>query len=235
MDNGTSQSGLTLIETMIVVGVVIVLVAIVVAMAGHIDEQSKIRLMRGNFGTINAALQRFNQHGYHYEDLDKPGQKDPLLEFLQFPLDCCGLGDDELMKTFEYAFGIQEVSIINGVHDSNYSGSEGLYFFLSQVPGCKSILSRLESSAITAESTDGVLEIEVLELQEKYKMSLNRIVDPWGKSLRYDYYDYDKQTQTVPFSQTALEDIQDTLKVFPVISSAGPDGKFGTNDDITNK
>ena len=53
--------------------------------------------------------------------------------------------------------------------------------------------------------------------------SLFRIIDPWGKTLRYDYYD---ETQTPPDP--------DTRRNFPLITSAGPDGRFETDDDIKN-
>ena len=51
--------------------------------------------------------------------------------------------------------------------------------------------------------------------------SLLRIIDPWGETLRYDYYD----DYTEP----------DEARNFPVITSAGPDGVFGTDDDIASR
>ena len=55
--------------------------------------------------------------------------------------------------------------------------------------------------------------------------SFFRVIDAWGTTLRYDYYD----ELEVPLVAVAGK------KTFPVITSAGPDKKFGTPDDISNK
>ena len=53
---------------------------------------------------------------------------------------------------------------------------------------------------------------------------LLRVVDSWGKTLRYDYYLEDP---------TSSPDI-DTRRNVPVITSAGRDGIFDTIDDVSN-
>jgi hypothetical protein len=54
-----------------------------------------------------------------------------------------------------------------------------------------------------------------------------RFIDPWGKSLHYDYYE-----DTI---LNALTPDPAKKKTFPVVTSAGADKRFGTNDDIINR
>ncbi len=60
--------------------------------------------------------------------------------------------------------------------------------------------------------------------------SLIRIVDPWGTTLRYDYYSNETEEPDLTFSRRGQ-----TIRNFPLITSAGPDREFGTDDDITNR
>ena len=64
-----------------------------------------------------------------------------------------------------------------------------------------------------------------LKIGDRY-YPLLRIIDPWDKTLVYDY-----SNEVVLFNNnTAI-----TRKTFPVIRSAGPDRTFGSADDITNR
>jgi hypothetical protein len=58
---------------------------------------------------------------------------------------------------------------------------------------------------------------------------LFRVIDPWGKTLRYSYY---KNSQEIGSSS---EPDPDSPRTFPVIISAGPDKIFGTSDDISTR
>ena len=55
---------------------------------------------------------------------------------------------------------------------------------------------------------------------------LLRIVDPWGKTLRYDYYDE---------SQNNFVRRERSKRNFPLLISAGPDGIFGNTDDLRSR
>jgi hypothetical protein len=60
---------------------------------------------------------------------------------------------------------------------------------------------------------------------------LFRVIDPWGETLRYDYYD----EKPPPHSQSDIDDMEKSRKTFPVITSAGPDKEFDSADDITSR
>jgi len=55
---------------------------------------------------------------------------------------------------------------------------------------------------------------------------LLRIIDPWGTTLHYDYYN---EMELNPLLRNKGK------RNFPLITSAGPDRIFGTGDDITSR
>ena len=100
------------------------------------------------------------------------------------------------------------------VHKLEYTSSELLYFFLSRIPECRETLDEIDSSLITDKDDNGYRM--KLKIGAGY-YPLLRIIDPWDKTLMYDYSN------------------EIARKTFPIITSAGPDKIFGTADDITNK
>jgi len=206
----------TLVEMLIVVGITALLAAIAISVAARIDNKAKQQLAESNIAILTAALQQFADFGYNYKDAD-------YREF-DFPLDCNGFPVQDLEDTLEYALlDTGNVSIDGGDHDQSYSGCEAMYFFLSRVPACRQILDKIDKSLITNRDEDGNRMIINVDGDE---YPLLRIIDPWGKTLRYDYYD---ESFTDPY------DWGKTKRTFPVITSAGPDRIFDTDDDITNR
>ena len=47
------------------------------------------------------------------------------------------------------------ITISGGAHDPRFSGSEALYFILSQVPDCRVTLNKIDKSLLTDKGTDG--------------------------------------------------------------------------------
>ena len=216
------KAGFTLVEMLIVVAIIVVLATMVVGIASRIDTRSKENLARSTIAILTAALEQFHDYGYNYPL--------PYSEF-DFPLDCNGFTQAELGTTLGNALGATKVPIImGGMHINEYSGSEALYFFLSRVPECRATLDKINNSLVTNEDSNGNKLTIVIDDKE---YPLLRIVDPWrerstttkiGKTLRYDYYN-EKGNPPDPT----------TKKNFPVITSAGPDGKFDTADDISSR
>ena len=97
-----------------------------------------------------------------------------------------------------------------------------MYFFLSRVPESRKTLDKIDKSLITRKGSDGS-DMTIFIDNKEYP--LLRIIDPWGTTLRYDYYE-----------ETGLyAERMESKKTFPVITSAGPDKEFGSADDITNR
>jgi len=218
------KTGFTLIEMLIVIAVVAILISMVIAVASRIDNRARQQLTEGTLAILNAALEQFSDYGYRY--------KDAAYDDFDFPLDCNNFTQpptDRLETTLEYALGLNpdDVLITNGTHDPNYSGSEALYFFLSQVPACRKTIGQINSSLITDKDADGKELILTIDFGSGGKdYPLLRFIDPWGKTLWYDYYDEWEPDPDIR---------KESRKNFPLITSAGPDGIFGNDDDITNR
>jgi len=219
MKNCRFKTGFTLVEMLIVIGIIAVLASMVIGIASRIGTQAKEQLAENTFELINAALGQFHDYGYNYKDSDYDG--------FDFPLDCNGFSESDLKDELEKALDVTVV-IGGGVHDANYSGSEALYFFLSRVPECRQTLEKIDGSLMTDKGSDKQpINITIYFGGEARVYQLLRLVDPWGRTLRYSYYENDHEDSDEP-------DIGERRN-FPLITSAGPDGVFGTRDDITNR
>lgn len=225
-----NKTGVTLVEILIVVAVIAILTTMVVGIATRISNQSKEQLTKNTFALLNAALGQFRDYGYNYNPVTPDPAERDFYRGLDFPLDCNGLDVvaalpiPSLQETLCNALGLPpgSVSISGGVHDDpNYSGSEALYFFLSRVPASRQTLDKIDDSLITNEGF-GKQPMNITIGVKMYP--LLRIIDPWGTTLHYDYYN-EMIIPPDPF----------TKRNFPLITSAGPDRIFRTGDDITSR
>jgi type II secretory pathway pseudopilin PulG len=211
----------------LVIAIIVILVSMVVGVAKRMDDQGKERLCKNTIALVGNALEQFRDFGYEYKDANYAG--------LVFPLDCNNFSSLDLQNTLRRALYPPNslgmtimvlIPIISG-YDQNFSGSAALYFILSQVPDCRTTLDKIDKSLLTTTGTDGYeIYVQLMVngvVTDRYP--LTRIIDPWGTTLRYDYYD-EVAYPSYP--------ILTTKKTFPVITSAGPDKKFETNDDISN-
>ena len=135
---------------------------------------------------------------------------------------------DRLITTLSQEFGlavlIEPVNPGDPInHKLEYSSSELLYFFLSRVPECRKTLDKIDGSLIT-DTDDNGYRMRINIGTEYYP--LLRIVDPWDTTLLYDY----SYEQLLPSGSMRI-----IRKTFPVITSAGPDKRFGTADDISSR
>ncbi len=220
------QSGLTLIEMLVVVAIVAILVSVTIGIASRIENQSSERLVMDSFAILNTALGQFQDYKYNYNNAN--------YSWMQFPPDCNGFDTLGLATTLRDALNILNVPVIFGVHnDPNYSGIEAVYFFLSQIPACRKTLDRIDSSLITSKDSDKQdMSITITFSPTNVKVyPLLRVIDPWGRPLRYDYY----YEWPPPLTPAQVNDMKAGRRSFPLLTSAGPDGRFGTADDITSK
>jgi prepilin-type N-terminal cleavage/methylation domain-containing protein len=223
MKRRQNKTGVTLVEILVVVAIIAILVTMVIGIAARIDTQGKERLTKNTFALLDAALSQFGDYGYSYS---APGDAN-----FKFPLDCNGFSDTDLKNELQTALGTI-VSISGGTHDAEYSGSETLYFFLSRVPESRQTLDRIDRKLVTNLDIDGNhINITIGSGADEKVYPLFRVIDPWGETLRYDYYD----EKPPPHSPSDIEDMEKSRKTFPVITSAGPDKEFGSADDITSR
>jgi prepilin-type N-terminal cleavage/methylation domain-containing protein len=224
MKLGSKNSGFTLIEMMLVLAIVVLLVSMIVGIAKRVDDQGKERLCRDTIALIGNALEQFRDFGYEYPDNPLYGIKEREFYLgLTFPVDFNGFTQPNIESRLIRVLNLPASSVVITAtsHINEYSGSEVMYYFLSQVPDCRTTLDKIDKSLITNLGNDST----VMTINVNGKISpLFRICDPWRKTLRYDYYD----------EGATFTSINNTKKTFPVITSAGPDKTFDTSDDITN-
>lgn len=218
------RTGLTLVEMLIVIAIIAILAVMAVSVATRIENRAKEHLAESTFALLNAALTQFADYGYQYKNANYSEYK--------FPLDCTGFPFGgappfDIQTTLVNALGATSVTIGVGVHDPNYSGSEVLYFFLSQVPESRQTLDKIDRKLVTNLGIDGQpMKITIGSGADAKDYPLFRVIDPWKTPLRYDYYDE---------WQLDVDKRNNSKRAFPVITSAGPDGKFDTSDDIKSR
>jgi len=217
MKSDQNKTGLTLIEMLIVLAIVVILTTMVIGIAGRIDNQSKEQLTKNTISIIIAALRQFHDYEYRYET--------PIYAEFDFPLDCNDFPQLVLGTTLASALGATVV-ISGGTPDISYSGAEALYVFLSQLPECRKTLDRIDESLMTNIGVDKQpRNISVTYPGGVPKIyPLLRVIDPWGTALKYDYYD-----------EVLIPPDPRQKRTFPVITSAGPDKMFGNTDDISSR
>ena len=100
------------------------------------------------------------------------------------------------------------ISVKNGVvadYNDVYASSEAMYYFLNKCPGSRKIVGSINVSLITNKGNKN-REYFFEFSGDPVVYPLRHIIDPWKTPMRYTY----KQDNN-----------------FPVITSAGPDRKFG--------
>jgi prepilin-type N-terminal cleavage/methylation domain-containing protein len=230
MKTSKHKLGLTLVEILVTVAIIAILITMVIGIASRIDSQSKEQLTKNTLALLDAALGQFQDYGYEYKIYASAGPTEvDFFHSLKFPIDCNELSTNNFKSALGRALGSARGTteiIITGAHDPSYSGSEAMYFFLNKIPECRKTLDKIDKSLITNLGSDGKsMEIEI-KIDGDFKYPLFRVIDPWGTTLRYDYYSY----ETGSYANR-----MNSRKTFPVITSAGPDKEFGTADDITSR
>jgi len=210
------KHGLSLVEMLIVIGVIALLATMVIGVASRIDNQAKEKLTKSTVAILDAALEQFHDYKYTYQN--------PFYVEFDFPLDVVEPASGPIpsdilltMLTQEFGLPVSVEPVYDGepiFHNLEYTSCELLYFFLSRIPECRETLDKIDSSLITDEDDNGYRMR--LKIGDRY-YPLLRVIDPWDKTLVYDYSN------------------EIARKTFPVITSAGPDKVFGTDDDITNR
>ncbi len=190
------KTAVTLIEMLIVVGIIATLAAMVITIAGRIEARAKEQLAESTITLITAAVEQFRDYDYEYPHADYSA--------LKFPLDCNNIVHSYIEAALDATA-------------AGYIDDEVWCYFLSRVPECRKTLDKIAPSLKQGASiTVGGIERDFM-----------RIIDPWGNKIRYRYdYDYDYYLGLNPLNRTWT---------FPLITSAGPDGIHGNDDDITSK
>jgi len=221
--------GLTIVEMLIVLAIITILASIVITVATRIENRTKEQLTQGTLEVIDTALEQFRNFNYKYHSSTVDYSD------FDFPLDCNDFSVGDVQMLLEDALGATSVVISGGLHDPSYSGAEVMYFLLSQVPACRETIGKIDSSLLTNKGTDGQAMYIDISFSgggvSEQKYPLFRVVDPWGETLRYDFY---REESPLP-TPAMVNRMKKSKRTFPLITSAGPDKLFGTADDVENR
>ncbi|MFZ0033670.1 MAG: type II secretion system protein [Sedimentisphaerales bacterium] len=238
MKSYKQKTGVTLVEILIVVAVIAILVSMVIGIAARIDNQGKEQLTKNTLAILDTALGQFQDYGYDCNvslAMTANNERD-FYRSLNFPIDCnTSFSYTAIRRELEKVLGVSwrtiTITDTGGIPDANYFGSEVLYFFLSRVPDCRQTLDEIDGKLITNLDKNGNPWKLTVGPRTLDVYPLMRFIDPWGTTLRYDYYD----AKPPNHSLIDIQNMEKSKKTFPVITSAGPDKIFGTADDIKSR
>ena len=203
------KNGFSTVELLTVIAILIVLASALLKIAKGVRTQAEERLANGQIDIIVTALQLY------YDDETPPQfpfTADPLpANFEEDPANP-GQDNDPCYTEAELKADIGYTSISSLVNQDEYASSEALFYFLDNSANSSRIIDQMSATLISNKDQSGItLEMTI----GGQPISLVRFIDPWGKSLRYTYV---------------------VGNAFPVIESAGVDGKFYTSgDNITSR
>jgi len=238
------KTGFTLLEMLLAVAIVAVLVAILAVSASSLRREARIRLTESTIGILMTALEQYHEFWGDYP----PG--------VPVPAPIPGAAGEWSRGVLENAFGAVSnaswTSVLNAGHKDENAPSEALYIRLYRTPVTKRMIDKMTSGPkIPGKPQGRVGRMLVFDPDPSPKapfsaadypnipasligtgtpaeqISLYRFVDAWENPLRYEYR---KDGMTIPGSIPPAT--YTTTDQFPIIRSAGPDGVFGTNDDI---
>jgi type II secretory pathway pseudopilin PulG len=237
------QVGLTLIDMLIAVAIIAALASIVITALARIDSKAQENLCEGTLETLNSALRQYRDYKLECRIDTTDDNEREFYRSLKFPPDCNDFTVSMIQTEIEDLLDISPVIIEDTAnkHDPNESGGAVMYFFLSMVPECRQTLGNIDQALLKSDHKispasknydEDYLMITIGPAGDNRSYPWIRVIDPWGKALRYDYYD---ETEVLTGSFISFGHASKTIRSFPLITSAGPDGEFGTDDDITNR
>lgn len=243
------NKGFTLIEVMIALAIVVIVGAVFLSIAQKLETSGNELLTKSTINVLETALEQFEISGYQLRHADKSpydNHEHNGITYLSYsyPPDCRDYHDwfevnpkktflfvasdsdakwrniDEVFEDiFRFDFSNEPTVSITATYtdktaektDNRYwAGSLSMLVVLNKVPACKDILGAISTRNIQRTDETGAVMALTIDSEPK---EIYLITDAWGKPLKYWY---------------------DGAQAFPIIQSAGADGKFDTADDIVN-
>jgi len=193
MKRNQNTNGLTLVEILVAIAIVALLAAGLYSVGNYIETQSKITLTESTIEMLVTSLTEYRDFYGKF-----PFEADISYDRLSLESDVSG-------TVRAYVNDVDQGD--SGNHRDEYSSIEALCYFLNKCPNSKKIVNSINRSLLTNKG----------DTNEEFRIAaypLVRVIDSWGKALRYTYGPGNN---------------------FPVITSAGPNKKFGDRGATADK
>ena len=206
------KKGFTIVELLVVIAIIAVLVTLTVGGGRMLKLQAEQRLAQGGIEIIVTALELYydDEGGFPFAGVDI--DNDGALDTVDVNLDGFVTLDDFLSSA---PGNIVPIADVNGNNtDASFWSSQALYYFLTQSVNSNKIIDTMSVTLVTNMDAARMPIVMTTQGGSGIDVDLLRFIDPWGNTLRYTYISGNS---------------------FPVITSAGADGDFGTGDDISSQ
>lgn len=166
-----SNSGMTLMEILVVLAIILILIGAAITGANSLRQRADIDLTTSLLDVLDTALQQY----YTDHSTFPPVVADlSNLQALAFdPLTTSSLSPD------------------TGTAIPEFWSSQGLFYFLNRSPNSHSIVASVSDSLVTTKDNSGqhliVLITSTLPAINGTKFDLARFIDSWGTTLDYRY------------------------------------------------
>jgi len=197
-------NGLTIMEVLVAVTIMAILAAGLYFAGHYVETQAKIKLTESTIETLAAAIDEY--HDFYGKFPFKAGKyySRTHLEPAITAGDPNGLGGNVTNKA--------GTVLLAADYNDVYASSEAMYHFLNKCPVSKKIVNSINISLITNKDNKN-REYFFVFTGDPVVYPLRHIIDSWKTPLRYTYEQGNN---------------------FPVITSAGPNGRFDPNDAYTD-
>lgn len=169
------QFGMTLLEVLVTLTVILILVGALGGVGVHLKKQAEIRLTEGTIDVLVTAIEQFY-------DSTNPGT---------FPFETRDDDGDGVAHEYQTLYLETDLNgtVVNPAdHPDEYASSEMLYYRLSQNPDSARFIDTLSDVMISNKAPNGnPLYIDVTVGTETNRYDLIRFIDAWGMPIRYAY------------------------------------------------
>lgn len=214
MRRSHKNSGMTLMEILVVLTIILILMGAVITAANALRRRAAVDLTQSMLDVLDLAIQQYyDDRGqfpfFTHDDPDADGT---------YTLRQDISGDNRLLDEFIGAY-----TPVSGTIPPNptvdpillaFETSSALFYYLDRNTDSSQIAEAVSDSLITNKDATGTGVTITIQTLPPKTIDLPRYIDAWQTSIRYQYR---------------------TGAAFPVLTSAGPDKKMDTADDVTNE
>ncbi|MHC4443882.1 MAG: type II secretion system protein [Planctomycetota bacterium] len=219
----SKRPAFTLIELTVVIVIIAILAALVAWAGGRSMKEGQIRKTKVVMNNLVEAMEMYKvERGKYPDDPNRPGLDTPCPTYPHDPQPCppTRYYSSSNNENPDGSLFYREVEKNLDGTDAYISPIEGFYYFLVDEPASNKILNKIPGELIKDVIIDQGPPVVVQRIRLRSSplelgafMNATRIYDTWGHEIIYGH-DGNKNN-AVPF-----------------FLSAGPDGRFGNDDDV---